>query len=268
MAKKAWYSRWALKLALILPLFMGGAALGTKNGYWGWEFGLITLFVTAGLALTAITALLAFVSLIAILRAKPREGWLRALIVFAVPLGFLALFAQAAQKAEANPIHDVSTDVQSPPQFSARTLLKRQSARANPLNDYRIALGELESWAQAEEPLRSASHQQLITELYPNLAPVTYSEQDEERVATIVTLAMREVGLTAIKGQRIEGSTGLRIEGVAQTFWFGFKDDVVARIANGRIDFRSVSRVGQSDLGVNAARVAKLRAKVDANLNR
>jgi uncharacterized protein (DUF1499 family) len=49
------------------------------------------------------------------------------------------------------------------------------------------------------------------------------------------------------------------IEATATTFWFGFKDDVVVRIreegARSIVDVRSVSRVGQSDLGVNAARI-------------
>ncbi|HIB54840.1 MAG TPA: DUF1499 domain-containing protein, partial [Nitrospirales bacterium] len=41
--------------------------------------------------------------------------------------------------------------------------------------------------------------------------------------------------------------------------WFGFKDDVVIRIvsSNGgsRVDVRSVSRVGRSDVGSNAERI-------------
>jgi uncharacterized protein (DUF1499 family) len=51
-----------------------------------------------------------------------------------------------------------------------------------------------------------------------------------------------------------------RIEAVATTRWFGFKDDVVIRISpaeNGGsvLDIRSVSRVGSSDLGTNARRI-------------
>ncbi len=51
-----------------------------------------------------------------------------------------------------------------------------------------------------------------------------------------------------------------RIEATATTRWFGFKDDVVIRIApsggNGsRVDVRSVSRVGRSDVGTNARRI-------------
>ncbi len=50
-----------------------------------------------------------------------------------------------------------------------------------------------------------------------------------------------------------------RIEATATTPWFGFKDDVVIRITpepgGSRLDIRSVSRVGKSDLGANAARI-------------
>jgi uncharacterized protein (DUF1499 family) len=50
-----------------------------------------------------------------------------------------------------------------------------------------------------------------------------------------------------------------RIEAVATTLWFDFKDDVVIRVAEAgrgsRIDIRSKSRVGRSDIGTNARRI-------------
>jgi uncharacterized protein (DUF1499 family) len=50
-----------------------------------------------------------------------------------------------------------------------------------------------------------------------------------------------------------------RIEATATTRWFRFKDDVVIRVtpqpAGSRIDVRSTSRLGRSDLGTNAKRV-------------
>ena len=56
-----------------------------------------------------------------------------------------------------------------------------------------------------------------------------------------------------------ELASARRIEAVATTFWFGFKDDVVVRItaegAGSRVDVRSKSRVGRSDLGTNAQRI-------------
>ena len=55
---------------------------------------------------------------------------------------------------------------------------------------------------------------------------------------------------------------GSRGRATDTTFWFGFKDDVAIRIradANGGslVDVRSVSRVGGSDLGANAARIER-----------
>ena len=49
------------------------------------------------------------------------------------------------------------------------------------------------------------------------------------------------------------------VEATATTFWFGFKDDVVVRVrpegSGSKVDVRSISRVGLSDLGANAARI-------------
>ena len=53
--------------------------------------------------------------------------------------------------------------------------------------------------------------------------------------------------------------TTRRIEASEQSFWMGFTDDIVVRVAEAgsgsRIDVRSASRHGRSDLGGNAARI-------------
>ena len=46
----------------------------------------------------------------------------------------------------------------------------------------------------------------------------------------------------------------------------GHKDEVVARSGEQQIDFRSVSRVGQSDLGANTARIVELRQRTETLL--
>jgi uncharacterized protein (DUF1499 family) len=57
-----------------------------------------------------------------------------------------------------------------------------------------------------------------------------------------------------------------RIEATATTPWFGFRDDIVVRVApasaGSRIDVRSVSRVGKSDLGANAKRIRAFLARL------
>ena len=60
-----------------------------------------------------------------------------------------------------------------------------------------------------------------------------------------------------------------RIEAVATTFWYGFKDDFIVRLTpmsdgGTRIDVRSKSRVGLSDLGANAQRVRKFLESLKA----
>jgi uncharacterized protein (DUF1499 family) len=58
-----------------------------------------------------------------------------------------------------------------------------------------------------------------------------------------------------------------RIEATDTTFWFGFKDDIVIRITSApggsRIDARSLSRVGRSDVGTNARRIRAYFKRLD-----
>ncbi len=71
-----------------------------------------------------------------------------------------------------------------------------------------------------------------------------------------------EMGWKIVDENPAEG----RIEATATTRWFGFKDDVVLRIApaadgGSRLDIRSVSRVGLSDVGTNARRIRSFLKK-------
>ena len=68
-------------------------------------------------------------------------------------------------------------------------------------------------------------------------------------------MVLEEMGLNVIN---VSESLGV-VEATDTTFWFGFKDDLVVRVRSEAdlsiIDVRSVSRVGQTDLGVNAQRI-------------
>ena len=57
------------------------------------------------------------------------------------------------------------------------------------------------------------------------------------------------------------GESG-RIDATDTTFWYGFKDDITIRLRDSEgggtiVDVRSLSRVGGSDLGKNAARIGE-----------
>ncbi len=264
MTRSPWYSRLALVLALLLPVYFAVAALGTKFGLWSWQTGLLTMTIKAGPILLGIVALVALAALVATLMRKPRRGWLLALIALLVPLGiFAALGYVRGQAADIPPIHDIATDVANPPAFSQAAVDRRNASDANPRNDYTTPLGGLDMWAQTEAPLANQSHAQVITQAYPDLVSLPIGTADRAAAVAAVAEAMEELGFVDVTADAAAG----HVEGVAETFWFGFKDDMVVRIADGEIDFRSVSRVGMSDLGANAARIAKLRDAVAARLN-
>ncbi len=260
MKNLPWHTKLVLALLAFLPLYFGIAALGTKIGVWGWQTGLVVLTFGGGVIVLGSAALAALVSLIIAARAKPRSNGLlaAAIIGLLVPGAGLVMFAAAAGNAGDNPIHDVSTDTANPPAFSAATMAARTEAGANPLSDYQTPLGELELFKGTPPELAIKSHAQIITNRYATLAPLPLAGASHTDAAAAVAAAMGKMGFIDI---RTDAAAGM-VEGVAESSWFGFKDDVVARIGENEINFRSVSRVGQSDLGANAARIADLRELV------
>lgn len=265
MRNLPWHTKALVILLVLLPVFFAIAALGTKIGLWGWQTGLMTLTMGLGMVLLGVTALVAVVSLIIAARAKPRRNGLVAtgIVGLLVPVAALVMFLNAGSKADANPIHDISTDTANPPQFSPATVAARAEAGANPLSDYQTPLGQLPLYRDGVSPqLAIKSHAQIITDRKDRPAPLPLGGASQAEGVAAVAAAMGQMGLKDIRSDVAAG----RVEGVAETFWFGFEDDVVARVGNAQIDFRSVSRVGRSDLGANLARINDLRARTESLL--
>ncbi len=255
-----WHSKLVVALVVFLPIYFMIAALGTKIGLWSWMIGLGTLTIGGGPLLIGGTALIALISLIIGVVKKPRRKLVIAIgaLGLLLPLGMFASLASTGGVAEANPIHDVATDTATPPAFSAETMAARAESEANPIHDYQTPLGELEMYAGSSPELAIKSHAQIINDTYAELSPLPLGGASKVDAVAAVAAAMGKMGLEDI---RSDIETG-RVEGIAVTFWYGFQDDVVARIGEQEIDFRSVSRVGRSDLGANAARIAELRELV------
>ncbi|MEM6476828.1 MAG: DUF1499 domain-containing protein [Pseudomonadota bacterium] len=264
MKKLTLPSKITLALILFLPLFFMVAALGTKIGLWGYEIGLSTMTFGAGMWLVGIVGVVAMIALIIALVRKPRSGLAIGIATLGliVPAVFAAWGASVSGVASANPIHDVATDTANPPEFSKATMAARKESGANPLNDYQTPLGQLEAFAGSSNELKIRSHAQIITKRYAGLSPLPLAGASQADAIAAVAAAMEDMGFSDITSDEKSG----RVEGVAETFWYGFKDDVVARVGDAQIDFRSVSRVGRSDLGANAARIEELRGKVEALL--
>jgi hypothetical protein len=266
MTQLPWHTKLVLALLAFLPVFFAIAALGTKFGIWGWQTGLMTLTFYGGMIVLGATALAAVVSLIIAARGQPRRNGLLAagILGLLVPGAALVLFMLAGGKASDNPIHDISTDTANPPAFSAATLAARTKAEANPLNDYQTPLGKIALFQKAgvAPELAVKSHAQIITDSRDRPAPLPLGGASKAEGVAAVAAAMAAMELQDIRPNAATGT----VEGVAESFWFGFKDDVVARVGGAQIDFRSVSRVGVSDLGANTARIVELRKRTETLL--
>lgn len=217
---------------LIAAVVFALSGYGYQWGIWGLGTGftLLRYSVYAAIGLLAIQTVFLFLMRETGIKIKSMilVGFLLSLSVTSAGL-YWQFKAQSVP-----PIHDITTDLESPPEFVAMVRL-RQDAPNPP--EY---AGEESAAAQREA--------------YPHIQPLMLNAPKEEVIDEIVNLiAGRGWDMVAINRQ--EG----RVEATEKLAWFGFKDDVVLRISesNGgtRVDMRSKSRIGRSDIGVNTDRI-------------
>ena len=174
----------------------------------------------------------------------------RVMILFVSALAGLTAFylpyRQQQLASQVPPIHDITTNIDSPPQFVAIAPL-----RANAPNPSEYLVGETS---------------ELQRQFYPDILPIVYLQCREEVFSAVTSLAA-ELGWEIVDANLPDG----RVEATETTQWFGFKDDVVIRLIDGStnstiMDVRSKSRVGRSDIGVNAKRIRNFTALLNARL--
>ena len=97
-------------------------------------------------------------------------------------------------------------------------------------------------------------YREIQAEFYPDIQPATLDDPPAQAFDKALAAAEAQ-GWEIVAAVPDEG----RIEATDTTFWFGFKDDVVIRLAadgaGTRLDIRSSSRVGMGDVGANAKRI-------------
>jgi uncharacterized protein (DUF1499 family) len=157
---------------------------------------------------------------------------LAAAVIGAVAFGVPFVMLQSAKASP--PIHDITTDTDNPPRFTAMIPLRQGSPNS------------------AEYQGEAIARQQRTA--YPDIRPATIAEPPDAAFRRALNAA-RDLGWQIVAAVPAQG----RIEATDTTLWFGFKDDIVVRVAptagGSRIDVRSVSRLGEGDLGKNAARI-------------
>lgn len=112
------------------------------------------------------------------------------------------------------------------------------------------------------EPEQRAFVEELQKSAYPDLAPVKLAVPPDQAFARAKAVAEKMPGWNVTNADLESG----RIEATATSRIFHFVDDVVIRVradgAGSRVDLRSRSRVGQSDLGANAERIRAFCAEL------
>jgi uncharacterized protein (DUF1499 family) len=142
------------------------------------------------------------------------------------------------------PIHDITTDMQNPPEF--RAVLAARAAEQGNTVVYDPKVGAQQAQA------------------YPDIAPVDLSVPPADAFNRALDTAKR-MGWTIAAAVPEAGL----IEASETSRWFGFTDDVVIRVTakdgGSRVDIRSESRQGRFDFGVNAKRVRNFTAALKSN---
>lgn len=227
------------RATLVAALLMVLAGPLHRFGVIGWQASL-GLFVSAAL----LAGLGAAWCLYQLLRRKGGT-----ITVIAAAAGFAAAAVPVAVVMNASdkpPINDISTDTASPPAFVAIDAALR-GADASPI-DYNPAFAAQQARA------------------YPQVRPLDLPVTPDK--AFDIALAAADPGWQIILADRPKG----RIEAVERSLWWGYRDDIVVRLtatATGtRIDVRSKSRVGESDLGANARRITAYLDRVAAGMRK
>ena len=231
------------------------AAVGTGWGFWAYTSGLKGV---AGAFLLGIVAIL--IGLVQELRVrKSTTPPLRArrwvgMLVALVYVGWIGTFFVKALTVPA--IHDVSTDLANPPAFQTLQLRADNLDNVPGADDLKMrGLTPGQRWAMVHQ------------KDYGDIRSVRVNEPVPMVVAKAERLAKARGWDVAIS-MPAEG----RLEATETSAFFQFKDDVVLRVRpsdtgeGSIVDMRSVSRVGQSDLGMNAKRVRSFLADLTGTI--
>ncbi len=198
-----------------------------------------------GALLAAVASVIAVISLLMSLKANgvSRKPAIIALVLAVPFVAFIATRPAAADGAPA--IHDITTDLASPPEFQTLTIRE----------DNLAGVDTVENW------------QEIHAKAYGDIQPLLFNRPVSE-----VTIAAHSVAQD--KGWDIaafDPGAG-RIEATDYVSYIRFEDIIVIEVtpsadnSGSEVNVRSVSQLGVSDLGVNAKRIRAFMADLEAKL--
>lgn len=244
------FGLWAIGIGLALVVIAG-----PLNRFAGIGFRVALLVLAGGVLVLLVGALLTIVGfLVGMAKGTnlPKGPAALGIVIALGMLGYLLTWLRAGMGVP--PIHEISTDLASPPPFVAVTEIRQKSGAVNP-PEYVAEMTGARGTTNVPEAQRKS---------YPDIQPAILEGVAPADAFARAEAAVETLGWEVIAAVPAEG----RIEATDTTRFFGFKDDVVIRLrAEGggtRLDVRSKSRVGMGDVGANAARVRRFLELVKA----
>lgn len=165
-----------------------------------------------------------------------------------IAIGFGAAYVPWTLKRTADVlpfIHDISTDTDNPPEFIAAAKLRKPTDHPVTYDGKEVA------------DLQKKAYPDLVS--YMTAAPA-------DKVFGAAKAVIASMGMQLADADPAQG----RIEANQTSLLYGFTDDMVVRIVAGadgtKVDVRSKSRVGRSDLGQNAKRIRVFLQKLKESL--
>ncbi|HEX8905141.1 MAG TPA: DUF1499 domain-containing protein [Longimicrobiaceae bacterium] len=234
----------ALAVGLLGFLMVASAGPGYRLGWWDLGTAFRTLMKYG--AYLGVAAVVIAIAAMLMARRGPGRGVL-AMATMALLLGVAAWFFPWNFRRHASkvpPIHDITTDFTNPPELSYSRMMRDTSGN------------RLNAWQYEGDTVAAQQRK-----AYPDIQPVMLAMNPDEAYRAAMRVA-RDMGWEIVTND----PAGHRLEAVDETKWFGFKDDVSIRVTPrsgiSRVDIRSVSRVGRSDVGKNAERIRAYIAKL------
>lgn len=267
----------ALIVAVLSVVYVALAALGSKWGWWDFRNGFAMLlgpwgqrvmFGAVGLSLAAL-----IIGAVTPNRVRP--------LILAIPATFVAvrliatIAGQGTLAGSVPPIHDIQTNWDDPVVFS-EALMTARGPDSNPVRYGADAvfgnpdseqfggklIGDIQEAAECTSEDEDVCEDSETPKPYKPIKPLMI----DAAPAAVFEAAARIADQRGWDVVTSDAAGGV-LEVTHTSPWWGFKDDLGIRIradgAGSLVDVRSISRVGGSDLGANAARISAFLYELD-----
>ncbi len=235
-------ARMAFIAACVAALCVGVS--GPVYRFLGVELDVAISLFRYGFYVAAAAVALGLATVVPTRPGERRRGFLAALLAVIIGVAAGASPLMWFLNARSVPrINDITTDTADPPALVQTLQLRHDAVTAATYN-------------------KDFADQQ--RQGYPDIGPILLKNVAPAEAFKRVDKVAMAMGWDVVARAPGEG----RLEAIESTRWFGFHDDIVVRIradgSGSKVDIRSKSRVGRSDLGVNARRIRDFTARLKA----